>query len=271
MTHKIRDAVLASIAMMLRPVLRLCVRHGTKLNELIEIIKTGLIKAAAEELGRLGERISESRLSAMTGVHRRDVHRLRGGHENTMPGQSIVSKVLGQWQQHPKFITQSGVPKVLSVQGAGSEFFELVRSISADLNPYTILYELERMKVIERTPRGLRLKLTVDDARKDLARGLSFLAEDIDDLGCCVDENLLGKAVPPHLHLKSDYDNIVPEALPKIRTWFLEQGDVLHRRARTFLSQFDRDANPRLKRGVSRARVVLGTFSMVQLRQERDE
>ncbi|RIL12652.1 MAG: hypothetical protein DCC75_00075 [Proteobacteria bacterium] len=52
---------------------------------------------------------------------------------------------------------------------------------------------------------------------------------------------------------------LVASALPAIRKWLLNQGIQLHKRARIYLSRFDRDLNPSPDKGG--ARVVVGAFS----------
>ena len=80
-----------------------------------------------------------------------------------------------------------------------------------------------------------------------------------------VEENVIEKAKPPHLHARTEYDNISPKDLTVIKEWLLKEGAALHKRARTFISNFDLDINPdKEKKGGSK--VVVGTFSYTSRR-----
>ncbi|MCB0335374.1 MAG: hypothetical protein KDD62_03690, partial [Bdellovibrionales bacterium] len=65
------------LARLLRPALKLCLRHSMKLTELLELIKRELVEIATEQLEHDGEKVSGSRIAVMTGVHRKDVARFQ--------------------------------------------------------------------------------------------------------------------------------------------------------------------------------------------------
>ena len=100
--------------------------------------------------------------------------------------------------------------------------------------------------------------------RGDLKRGVELLSSDMDDLINAVDENVFSRSSQPNHHVKTQYDNIVLEALPAIREWFLKKGALFHEEARKFLSKFDRDVHPELSKKEGGARVALGSFSLVK-------
>lgn len=249
---------------MLRPVLRLCLRHSLKLNDLIEIVKIVYVQVAKEDLQKRSEDVSVSRLSVMTGVHRKDVTRIYRNNDFRTRAESLVSKILGAWQQNPHFLTKSGKPRTISVEGSNSEFTQLVRSVSADLNPYTVLYEMERAGLVKRTARGLNMVSGSHISSENLEEGVMLLAEDLNDLVSGVEENVFERKEVPNLHLKTEYDKIDPRALPKIREWLIEQGEVFHRKARKFLAEFDGDLNPKRATDGEVARVVIGSFSRIE-------
>ena len=69
----------------------------------------------------------------------------------------MISRVVAQWENDRRFLTQAGKPRVLSCDEDDSEFSELVRLVSKDLHPGTVLFELERSGIVERSKRGVRL------------------------------------------------------------------------------------------------------------------
>lgn len=254
--------VLECVRLMLRPIVRLCLRRYVRLQDFIEISKVAFVDIAQEELEKSGDNVSASRITVVSGVHRKDVSRILAEGGPVRVGANLITRVIAHWEQDKRFCTKAGKPKVLDCEGRESEFAELVKSVSAELNPYSVLYELERMGTVERSDKGLRLQQGSSVSPSSLKEGFAMLARDTEDLMEAVEDNLSGEFEPPNLHLRTEYDNILVDAVPKVRAWLIEEGSSLHRRARAFLSQYDKDVSPSDKPGG--IRVVLGAFSRVE-------
>ena len=160
---------------------------------------------------------------------------------------------------------------MLTVEGRESEFARLVHTISSDLNPYTVLFELERVGAVERTRGGVKLARRIFVPAGDVAGGLGLLADDAADLFAALDENIFTPAEVPNLHIKTQYDNIPVEALPEVRAWLFREGSAFHQRARTFFGNLDRDTSRRPVSGSGRLRVALGSFSRVSPHTGNDQ
>jgi hypothetical protein len=249
---------------MLRVVAKLALRNSFKIQEIHEALKFSLIDAAADELRRQGEKLTLSRLTVMTGIHRMEAARLL---EERQPGEHktpVCAKVLARWRQTESYRTKSGAPRVLTVEGADSEFAQLVREVSQDLSPYTVLFELERTRAVERTKRGLKLQ----DAAylvKDQEAALRMVASDTEDLLETVMENVFEEPLAPNLHLKTQYDNIPTCYEGVIREWFLKEGAKLQKKAQSFLAALDRDENKDQCEFSGRLRAALNTFSRIEI------
>lgn len=251
-----------ALHLLFRPVVRLALRHAISIQQVTEVLKRTFVEVAAADISREGEKSNVSRISVVTGLHRRDVLRILENQAPPEPPINLISKIISQWENDQEFQTRSGKPRLLSCEGAQCEFNDLVRSVSSDVHPATVLFQLERLKLVDRTPQGLKFITAVYEVREDLEKGYHLLAQDIDDLTQSVEENLLSGETLPQLHARTDYDNVFLEDLPTIREWLLREGALLHQRARAFISQFDQDLNPHIRKQ-SGARVALGTFGRV--------
>lgn len=249
---------------LLCPIARIALRHGWKIQELLEALKESLIHVAQEELANKNAEVSISRLSIMTGLQRRDVSRIIELRPHSSEKTSTLVKIIGLWQQDPRF-SLKGKPLPLDIEGKESGFNKLVNSVSKDLNPYAALFELERVGLICRDVNSAFLKSEVFEYRKNTDEGLILAAEDLNDLLLAVEDNLYGCKEIPNLHIKTYYDNIPVRFIDEIKEWFLLKGSELHREARDFLSKFDRDLNPKFFKEKGRARVALGSFSCVSI------
>lgn len=264
MAAKGTDFFLTTLRVLLRPVVSFAVRRSIKIQDCLEAMKEEFIRQATSELERRGENASTSKLSVITGLHRRDVDRMK---EHSAPrkfGSDLLSKIIGQWQYDKKFSSKSK-PKKLSVLGAESEFFNLVQSVSKNLNPYTVLFELERAGHIENDGEFVTLKAKSLDIADNTEESLTLLENDLEDLSRSVEENITVKKQTPNLHAKTYFDNIAVEYEPEIRRWFLEKGKAFHEEARKYLSQFDVDVNEKLKDKPAGIRASIGTFSRIEV------
>lgn len=265
-----------ALVLLMRPLARFALRHALKIQELTEIAKRTLVQEAARELGKgtpANNRLT-SRISAMTGIHRRDVLRILSNTESEneiVSPRSLIMKIVGAWIGVRKYQDRSGLPRGLTCEGATSEFSELVSSVSKDLNPYTVLRELQRAGMVIKKENKLLLQHEVLTPRDDIVQGFRIVADDINDLTKAAEDNLT-ISPPQHLHIRTSYDNIALSAVPTVRKWLIRKGEKMHAEARRFLSRYDADLNSKLKDESAGARVVLGSFGMCETSQEdRDE
>lgn len=257
--HQIATLCLKAI---LRPVVRFCLRQAYPIQTLYQIAKIVFLEEAERELRKSTEKINLSRLSVLSGLQRKELRTLAREKTTTPPEPlGLLARVIGQWQQDLRFKTKSGEARVLTYRGEQSDFVQLVRSVTTSEHPSTVLFELERVRAIEKTSKGVRLLRRGKGFKQDPEKGFYLLSEDLDTLIKSVEENLTTDKVVPNLHLHTEYDNIFETDLPAVREWLLEQGKTFHKQAREFVAKFDKDINPGRKEEKAGARVVLTAFS----------
>jgi hypothetical protein len=262
MAQSLRDTLLQSIKALLRPIIRFALNHGVKLQEVSELAKAVFIEEGILRLKNEKIPFSMSRLSAMTGVHRKDVTRLYKEGDEIKQDSNLMIRIIGHWQTSNKFVS-SGKPKLLNCEGKQSEFADLVYSVSADLNPYTVLFELERSGHVKKINDKVRLESKVF-ATADIKEGLSILSADISDVMQSVESNLFDKPDVPDLHIRTYFDNIVIAKLPEIRNWLLHRGAKFQRDVREYLTKFDKDCNPEFREDEGGGKIAVGVFGRVE-------
>jgi hypothetical protein len=260
-----KEIVLKSLTILIAPIVRLCLKHGIKLGELVDALKRVFIEQACKQLEQGGDSISNSRITLMTGVHRTDVAAIRFEPAFEPKERHTASDVINQWRYDKRFRASHGKPRPLYFDGKTSEFAELVKSVSNSVSPYTVAFELERLGMIKRSKDGrLKLVTRVYVPKGDPQAILDMLGEDANDLYQAVEQNAFrGDHLPPNHHLKTEYRNVPLEALPEVRLWLNREGSALHERARNYLSRFDRDLNPEAV-GTDTYRVAIGSFSLIE-------
>jgi hypothetical protein len=156
----------------------------------------------------------------------------------------LIAKVMGTWQTDKEYLTAHGLPRLLSHGFVDSQFSSLVRSISKDLNPATVLFELVRTGSAEISNRGVRLLKQSFVPAKDAEAGFSIAAKDVASLVEAVEENLTGAPVVPNLHARTHYDRIRLTDLNQLRADLVRAGHKFHAEVRTLLAVHDQDVNP---------------------------
>ncbi len=249
----------------LTAVIRLCLRRSIKLQELIELSKELYVELSKESLTKSMQEASVSRISMMSGVHRKDVSRLLGEGTAYCAKQTkdLPSRVIGQWQSDVRYTTPGRRPKTLSYEGPESEFTSLVASLSKDVKPHTVLFELERLGVVRKTSHGVKLLNKIFVPKGNVEEISYYLETDASDLIAAVEQNLFEDPETPNLHLKTEYTKIDQARVPEIKAHILELGTTFHQRVRNYLSQFDADINE-IPSTDSFARVSVGTFSFTE-------
>jgi hypothetical protein len=191
--------LVAAVELILRPLARLFLEQGLVFPTVEELLKAALVRVASEEFSLRDEPPSDSRISVLSGVHRKDVRRLRESEARTaaLPiALPFASEVVTRWISDPAYHDARGKPKALPRSAPGSEpsFDRLVESISTDVRPRVLLDELIRLGVATHTVRGeVELLVYAFVPQKDRKERLFYFGRNIHDhLAACV-HNLGGR------------------------------------------------------------------------------
>jgi hypothetical protein len=142
--------VLRTVLRALRPLLLLLLRHGVTYTAFAAALKPAFLEAARQELQTQGMPVSDSALTLLSGVHRRDVRALTRGEAvaesqaDMTPPVSLAGEVVGRWMSDPAWHDAQGRPRELS----RASFDELVSAVSQDVRPRALREELVRLGVV---------------------------------------------------------------------------------------------------------------------------
>ncbi|MBN8548812.1 MAG: hypothetical protein J0M12_05820 [Deltaproteobacteria bacterium] len=254
------------LEMLMRPLVRYCLRNALSFQDFINSAKLVFVSVAEEEIRKSTQKVNVSRLSVMTGLYRRDVTKIFREHEApALQQQSILARILAQWEQDKQFCSKPGSPRPLTISGEDSEFRKLVCAVSGHVNAGTILFELERLGAIKKVGDQVRLQSVYNRFDGDKSAGFKILADDLELIIQAAEENIVQRKPIRNLHLRTSFDNIYASDVPTIRRWFIDQGKLFHKRARDFLSQFDKDVNPRPNDEQAGVKVELGAYSFTSI------
>ena len=115
----------------LRPLARLAVRKGW----LFPIVEQRLRHAYVEAAKSDGDGVvTDSKISIMTGLQRRDIVRLRGETAPPQNHRQPLAEIISRWWDDPAYD-----PKGIPVLGHEASFTTLARSVRQDVHPRTFL------------------------------------------------------------------------------------------------------------------------------------
>lgn len=132
------------------PVVRWLLRHGVHYGAFAEVLKSVFVAVAREELARAGAKTTDSAISVMSGVHRKDVRAI-GADPAARPLPRCVplaAQLLARWRADVRYSETDGRPRALPRSGAAASFEALAREISSDVHPRTLLDELLRLELV---------------------------------------------------------------------------------------------------------------------------
>jgi hypothetical protein len=118
------------------------------------VLRSLYVDVAVEEFPAGVKRQTDSRITLLTGVHRKDVKRLRTEVHRTVVAPraaSLGSQLVARWMALPEYLDADGAPRPLPrlpQAGEPSSFESLVRSVSTDIRPRAVLDEWLRLGIV---------------------------------------------------------------------------------------------------------------------------
>jgi len=192
---------------------RLSVARGILFPDLVERMKLHYIDAAR---GMAKDKITDSRLSVMTGLQRRDIVRLREVKSKPQKPNHL-SRLVALWQTEAAY-TSSGKPKDLPKNGPEPSFETLARSVRRDVHARTMLDTLYASGTIEINDEGQSIRL-LQTSYQPLAGSedqLAYLAHNFGDHLNAATENVLGHQ-PPHFERAVHYTHLTTEQVVELK------------------------------------------------------
>jgi len=228
---------------LLIPVARLCFRYGISLQECLAALKTALLTVAREELDPKNETATASRLSIMSGVHRKDAARFLKGASSQRETIAPAIKVLGAWNTKRKYLDRDGKPRALSAGSEESDFSRLVREVFLDVHPHTVLKELERLRLVEVSSNEVTAKNSSFVSSVADETTANLISRDVNELLLSAAENIETVGRRPNHHTTTRFDNIPEEHLVELREWVIKEAGLFHLKVRTHIAKYDRDVS----------------------------
>ena len=195
--------LIAALRRILRPLVRFLLAQGVTYPYLAELLKSVFVEVAAQkDFALKGKRQTASRISLLTGVHRKDVKRLFATRHESMlppPNVSLGAQLVARWLGE-RYVDAGGHPLPLprlANDGGEKSFEELVASVSKDIRSRAVLDEWLRLGVVRLDEKD-RVSLVVEAfvPKQGFDEKVFYLGQNVGDHLAAAVSNTLGRAAP---------------------------------------------------------------------------
>lgn len=264
METKIKNALFAAILRILRPLVRILLRNGIPYRSFADLAKWVYVDVARSEFGIEGRKQTDSRVSIITGLSRKEVSRqkrtVQDSDEETLYRYNRAARVIAGWVRDPNFLDATGNPKPLSLEGSRWSFAELVKAHGGDVPPRAVLDEMLSVGAVRMVgDRRVELLTKAYLPVGDEPAMLNILGTDTAYLIETIDHNVSHKDDGRYFQRKVAYDNVPIEAGEKFRTLSADKAQQLLESLDDWLARHDRDTTLSVT-GTGRKKVGLGIY-----------
>ena len=211
-------AVLAALRAVLVPLVRLAMSKGVRYAEVDELVRDVFVQAAREAHAGVPVQRSVSRISASTGLNRREVTRLlQQGAAPESRSRSPATEVFARWISDPAWLID-GQPMRLPRLGPTPSFEALAASVNRDVRPRALLEELVRLG-LAKVGDDDHVVLTDEHfvPSHDEGQMLDFLSANVGDHLQAAVDNVVQRGSVRHLEQALFADELSPESIDHLR------------------------------------------------------
>ncbi len=209
------DMLMHALARLLRPLVRLLIRAGITFPVLEDLLRGLYVDVAQNDLLADPKSRTDSRISLLSGVHRKEIRRLRlepMAADETPPVVTTTSQIIARWLGSPPWIDAEGQPRALPRGAAEPIGFErLVASVTKDLRPRAVLDTLLADGVVSiDAAQRVRLNQAAFVPQPGQAAQLFYFGRNLADHIAAAAANISAHSAAPFLDRSVHYDRLPP-------------------------------------------------------------
>ena len=245
--NKTQAALVKAVNMLCKPLIRLLIEKGITFPQFRELMKELYVEVADEQFSLDDKKPSDSRIFVLTGIHRKDIKRIR--QQNETESQPIISsaslsgEIIARWSSMPEYLDNKGKPGQLLKSGKGKEagFDQLVSSVNKDVRPRVILEEWLRLNIVRLKDDYVVLNKSAFVTNKEFKEMAYYLGHNVHDhMASCVN-NILEEN-EPMLERSVYYASLTESSVNKLNAIASKKGnDLLQHLNKQAIKLYDAD------------------------------
>ncbi|TSD83195.1 hypothetical protein FFK22_039035 [Mycobacterium sp. KBS0706] len=216
------QALLKPLARLLRPLVRLLIRSGVTFPILADLLRGLYVDVAARDLLPDPKAQTDSRISLLTGVHRKEIRRLRTEPPAADGIPAVVtlgSQIIARWLGAPPYADADGpLPLPRTARTAGEASFEgLVESVTKDVRARSVLDDWIGQEIVSLDPEGrVQLSRAAFIPRPGGEEQLFYFARNLHDHIAAAAANVATEGPAPFFDRSMHYDRLRPETVAQL-------------------------------------------------------
>jgi hypothetical protein len=210
---------LAAAIRVMAPLVEWLLREGVTYSRLVSALKQTFLDAAPRVLENNSTKLNDSSVSALTGIHRKDVREWRcvGKPLPQAKAFGAVMEVFVRWSSDAAYCDSRGRPRILSLGSGPGSFESLAASVTNDVHPQTLLRELVRLGIVTRLETNAehaKVKLSTEAfvPKAGAAEMLQLFSSNVADHLAAATHNLMQSGTPM-LEQSVFADDLCPESV----------------------------------------------------------
>jgi len=237
------SAIGLALAKLLRPLVRLLLKHSFPYAAFESIAKRVYVETAMADFALPGKKPSISRAAILTGLTRKDVNLLLAEPSSRADVSAAhynrAARVLTAWVREPRFAGSAAAPQPLPIDGPDG-FAELVRLHGGDVPVRAVLDELQRVGAVQTLSDGrVALRQRGFVPQESVVQKLGILGTDVGELIETITHNIEHGATDARYQRKVMHVGIPVDALPAFREMSARQSQALLEGLDAWLTEHD--------------------------------
>lgn len=248
------EALLHAAIAAMSPYVRRMIARGMTYGLLEARVRELFVKVAERDFPPSGPEATDSRVSILTGINRKEVRRIRSLDRDAAPRsfmRNLAASLVSRWVTDPRLTDGMGRPLALPYDAArGPSFVKLAKGTTADLGPRALLDVLVGAgAAVQREDDLVTLTKTAYVPQRKQSAALAMLADDPPELIETMLHNVLSEGEDSRLQQKLAYDNIGRDGLTRLIAVLRREAARFLERSNAVLVRHDRDRNARAPGG----------------------
>ncbi|MFQ5488086.1 MAG: DUF6502 family protein [Gammaproteobacteria bacterium] len=249
MKNPLEKALSAALLTLLRPLVRIMLRNGIAYGTFAELVKKVYVDVAYEDFAYPGKKQTVSRVSALTGLTRKEAKRLleleRPDDQGANERYNRAVRVISGWLNDPRFHDTDGAPLELPLETGNPSFADLVKEYSGDIPTQAMLLTLSSAGSVVRDGDRIRLVAKAYIPSSDPVDKIHILGSDTGELIATIDHNLTADDGQLRFQRKVSNRQINAESVPQFQRLAAKKSQALLENLDQWLAQHEYQGDPK--------------------------
>ena len=207
----------AALRRIMEPIAQLLIARGIRFQAASERLKEAYLAAGAKVAE--APRLTDSRLSVLTGLQRKDIKAIRARRADRQPTDRTmgpIPRLIQNWRSMAEF-QRDGLPATLPRASADAPSFEtLAATVSTDIHPRTLLDEMKRLELVQEDNDRIVLLVEAYIPGGDTDALYTYLGGNLGDHAQAAVTNILAQPDPPNFERAVHYNRLGADALDEL-------------------------------------------------------